>query len=195
MLARYLALHEPDLRYYVVGEGRGGGTGGAELHVVGELADQDHQDVIDPTGIDAVVVAFDRTLDYRKTSTSTKPCTAARYFATNGDKTYPVPGGGRPDSPALRWPTCADVRSFARTDRRQAVHRDPSGRAGAAILKRSAASWRGDRLETDIRMGHDAGMKTAVVLSGVTTRADAEKASPQPNLVLANLGELEQHLA
>jgi len=53
----------------------------------------------------------------------------------------------------------------------------------------------GDRLETDIRMGHDAGMKTAVVLSGVTTRADAEKASPQPDLVLANLGELAQHLA
>ncbi len=53
----------------------------------------------------------------------------------------------------------------------------------------------GDRLETDIRMGHDAGMKTAVVLSGVTTRADAEKASPQPDLVLANLGELVQHLA
>jgi ribonucleotide monophosphatase NagD (HAD superfamily) len=48
----------------------------------------------------------------------------------------------------------------------------------------------GDRLETDIRMGQQAGMYTAVVLTGVTRRADAEQMTPPPDLILENLGEL-----
>jgi ribonucleotide monophosphatase NagD (HAD superfamily) len=48
----------------------------------------------------------------------------------------------------------------------------------------------GDRLETDMRMGHDAGMATALVLTGVTSRAQAEAASPQPTFLLENIGEL-----
>jgi 4-nitrophenyl phosphatase len=53
----------------------------------------------------------------------------------------------------------------------------------------------GDRLSTDIAMGHDAGMITALVLTGVTSEADLERArvkggSVLPDHVLADLGEL-----
>ncbi len=197
MLARYLALHEPDLRYYVVGEANlVAELEGQGLHVVGELAGQDPQDVIDPTGIDAVVVAFDRTLDYRKLNTAYQALRrGARYFATNGDKTCPRPGGDIPDAGA---PLAALLQISGRSP--ELIAGKPSTVILQAALERlelpaQRCLMAGDRLETDIRMGHDAGMKTAVVLSGVTTRADAEKASPQPDLVLANLGELVQHLA
>ena len=197
VLARYLALHEPDLRYYVVGEANlVAELEGQGLHVVGELADQDPQDVIDPTGIDAVVVAFDRTLDYRKLNTAYQALRrGARYFATNGDKTCPMPGGDIPDAGAT---LAALLQISGRSP--ELIAGKPSTVILQAALERlelpaERCLMAGDRLETDIRMGHDAGMKTAVVLSGVTTRADAEKASPQPDLVLANLGELAQHLA
>ena len=52
----------------------------------------------------------------------------------------------------------------------------------------------GDRLETDIRMGHAAGMLTAVVLTGVTQRRDLAAANPAPDLVLENLGALCDYL-
>ncbi|MCX6047977.1 MAG: HAD hydrolase-like protein [Chloroflexi bacterium] len=48
----------------------------------------------------------------------------------------------------------------------------------------------GDRLETDIRMGQQAGMVTAVVLTGVATRAEAEQMPIPPDYVIENLGEL-----
>ena len=52
----------------------------------------------------------------------------------------------------------------------------------------------GDRLETDIRMGHAAGMVTAAVLTGVAERSDIAQASPMPDLVLENLGELPAYI-
>lgn len=39
---------------------------GHSLYIPDKFSDQDSKEAIDPTGIDAVVVACDRTLDYRK---------------------------------------------------------------------------------------------------------------------------------
>ena len=54
----------------------------------------------------------------------------------------------------------------------------------------------GDRLETDIRMGLDAGMKTACVLTGASTRKQAEQGNIHPDLVIdsaADLPDLIRH--
>ena len=196
VLAHYLAHHAPDLRYYVLGEPnflaelRSHG-----LTVVGELADQSEMGTIRPDGIDAVIVAMDRTLNYRKINTAYQALRqGARYFATNGDNTCPMPGGDVPDAGAT-------IAAFA-----QITGRTPelvAGKPSPVILQVALDQlglpahrclMSGDRLETDMRMGHDAGMATALVLTGVTTRAQATNALPQPTLILENIGELLAHL-
>ena len=52
----------------------------------------------------------------------------------------------------------------------------------------------GDRLETDMFMGQQAGMKTAAVLSGASTRADVARMERPPDFVLENIGEIPRVL-
>lgn len=196
VLGRYLASTSPDLAYYVVGEEnlraelRSHG-----LRLVEELAAQDAQGVIDPAGIDAVIVAFDRTLDYRKLNTAYQALRlGARFFATNTDKTCPLPGGDVPDAGA----TLAALEHL--TDRKvELVAGKPSSLITQVALEQlelpaARCMMVGDRLETDIRMGQQAGMKTTVVLTGVARRADAEQMTPPPDLILENLGALADYV-
>jgi arabinose operon protein AraL len=192
VLAHYLAHHEPDLRYYVLGEPnflnelREHG-----LTVVDELLDQSEMGTIQPDGIDAVIVAMDRTLNYRKLNTAYQALRrGARYFATNGDMTCPMPGGDVPDAGAT-------IAYFQHLTGRmpELIAGKPSPVILQVAMERLGLSAErciisGDRLETDMRMGHDAGMATALVLTGVTSRAQAEAASPQPTFLLENIGEL-----
>jgi arabinose operon protein AraL len=194
VLATYLAHHEPKLRYYVIGEPtfldelRSHG-----LTLVGELEDQDAGGVIQPHGIDAVVISFDRTLDYRKLNTAYQALRrGARYFATNGDLTCPFPGGDVPDAGA----TMAALNHITgRTPELVAGKPSPLILETALDLLQVDAArcvMAGDRLETDMQMGHDAGMVTALVLSGVTSREQAEAAQPRPNLILETIGNLPE---
>lgn len=48
----------------------------------------------------------------------------------------------------------------------------------------------GDRLETDILMGNGSGMQTALVLTGVSTRADIARQQILPGYVLNSLADL-----
>ncbi len=48
----------------------------------------------------------------------------------------------------------------------------------------------GDRLETDIAGGQRAGNRTALVLSGVSTRKQAMEWSPAPDLIAIDLAEV-----
>lgn len=49
----------------------------------------------------------------------------------------------------------------------------------------------GDRLETDIRMGVEAGMKTALVMTGVTDQKTLEASPIHPDHVLQSIADLE----
>ena len=147
--------------------------------------------MIDPRGIDAVVVAFDRTLDYRKLNTAYQALVSgARFFATNADKICPMPGGGIPDAgatlAALEHITGRKVELVAGKPSRlimQVAAQRLELEAGRILMT-------GDRLETDILMGQQAGMLTAVVLTGVTRREDVAALANPPDYVLENLGEL-----
>jgi ribonucleotide monophosphatase NagD (HAD superfamily) len=75
----------------------------------------------------------------------------------------------------------------------------PSSVAAAAAMERlDAAPERtlvvGDRLNTDIALGARAGMETALVLTGVTDRADLEGADVEPDHVLESLAAVERLL-
>jgi len=49
----------------------------------------------------------------------------------------------------------------------------------------------GDSLDTDMDLGTQAGMKTVLVLSGVTSRADLKRSAIKPDYVFANVGEID----
>lgn len=73
----------------------------------------------------------------------------------------------------------------------------PSEEALAAALERLGVPAEdvlvvGDRLDTDVAMGERAGMETAVVLTGVTDRADVEASDVKPDHVLDSLAEVGQ---
>jgi NagD protein len=192
VLGYHLARTEPGLRLYVIGEPslrdelRSHG-----LVVVDERIDQDPKGVISPDGIDAVVVAFDRTLDYRKLNTAYQALVSgARFFSTNADKICPMPGGGIPDSGA----TIAALEHI--TGRKVEL---VAGKPSRLVMEVASQRLRvepgrimmvGDRLETDIFMGQQAGMLTAVVLTGVTRRQDVARLAQPPDLILENLGDL-----
>ena len=191
-LGHHLAHHQPTLRYYVVGEEnlrnelRGHG-----LTVLAEFVDQDPKEVIDPTGIDAVVVAFDRTLDYRKLNTAYQALMrGAHFYATNADKTCPMPGGGIPDAGG----TIAALEHMTGRKLELLAGKPSTLTMQVALDKLGLPAERcmmvGDRLETDIRMGQQAGMVTAVVLTGVSKREDIASMTSPPDFVLENLGDI-----
>lgn len=192
VLGRHLARQEPHLLLYVIGEAslreelRSHG-----LQVMEEVAEQDAKEVIDPAGIDAVVVAFDRTLDYRKLNTAYQALLhGARFFATNADKACPMPNGSLPDAGG----TIAALEHMTGRKLELLAGKPSPLTMAVAIAELGLPPERimmvGDRLETDIFMGQQAGMVTAVTLTGVATRLEAEQMTPPPDYIINNLGEL-----
>jgi NagD protein len=136
-------------------------------------------------------VAFDRTLDYRKLNIAYQALLrGARFFATNIDKACPMPGGSIPDAGA----TIAALEAV--TGRCLELS---AGKPSELILQTACAALGlppeacvmvGDRLETDIRMGKEAGMTTALALTGVSKRSDVAGAGFPPDYVLDSLRDL-----
>jgi NagD protein len=192
VLGYHLAKHHRDLHLYVIGEEtlrdelRAHG-----LSVLDEFADQDPTQVIDPQGVDAVVIAFDRTLDYRKLNTAYQALLkGVRFFATNADKACPMPGGGIPDAGA----TIAALEHITGRTLELLAGKPSPLMMQVALDRLDLPPGRcmlvGDRLETDMVMGHRAGMKTAVVLTGAARREDIDPLSPPPDFVLETIGDL-----
>ncbi len=192
VLGYYLKMTFPDLSYYVIGEDNLKNELLEQgLTVLPELLDQDPRDVIDASGIDAVVVAFDRMLDYRKLNTAYQALlNGAKFIATNPDKMCPMPGGGIPDAGA----TIAAL-EYITGRKLEVLAGKPSKIMMGVALDRLGMSAEncimvGDRLTTDIVMGHQAGMHTAVVLTGEATLEESEKADPRPDFIVDNLHHL-----
>lgn len=196
VLGYHLSRHYPDLTYYVIGEPalhdelRGHG-----LRITGEFSDQDPQEVIQPEGVDAVVVAFDRTLDYRKLNTAYQALlNGARFFATNADKACPMPGGGIPDAGA----TIAALEHITGRKLELLAGKPSKLIMEVALARLDLPAERclmvGDRLETDMFMGQQAGMRTAVVLTGASRREQVAQMERPPDFVLENLGEIPRVL-
>lgn len=141
--------------------------------------------------VDAVIASFDRTFVYRKLQIAFDALrTGARFFATNADKYCPVPGGGEPDAAAIiaAIEACTDQKI-------EAVVGKPSHFMAEAILgvvglPPDRCLMTGDRLETDVLMGLDAGMDAALTLTGATDATAAAQSNIQPTYVIHALEEL-----
>ncbi len=138
----------------------------------------------------ALVASFDRTLTYAKLRRAALYIrSGVPFYGTNPDRTFPTPQGLIPGAGA----TLAALE--AATDTHPIVIGKPSPSMFSLALERMGVLPEetlavGDRLETDIAGGQAAGCKTALLLSGVTSRERAEAWRPAPDVIANNLAEL-----
>jgi 4-nitrophenyl phosphatase len=138
----------------------------------------------------AVVAGFDRHCSYEKLRRATLLIRAGvPFYGTNPDKTFPSPEGLVPGAGALQ------AAITAATDIEPRVIGKPSPYLMQIALERLGARPEetlvvGDRLETDIAAGQAAGCRTALVLSGVSTRAQAQSWSPPVDIITDDLAAL-----
>ena len=181
-LLLYLERHAPEARLFVVGE----------QPLIRLLSRAGYEVAQDASGVDVVVVSFDRTFDYRKLKISFDAVRGgARIVATNPDAYCPTPGGGGlPDCAAMLAAIEASTGTQA-----EAIVGKPSPHMAATLLERLGVPARatllvGDRLATDIRMANEAGMASALVLTGATGFEEALDSEDRPDYVIEHLGEL-----
>ena len=181
VMVNYLRRRMPGARLFVVGE----------TPLIEELTAAGFTMSTKAGQIDAVIASFDRTFTYHKLQVAFDAIRAgAHFFATNGDRYCPVPGGGQPDAASI----IAAIEACT-AHKVEAIVGKPSPHAIAAILDRlqlppEACVMTGDRLETDVTMGLNAGMAAALVLTGATDAATAEASPIRPTYVLQRLSDL-----
>jgi 4-nitrophenyl phosphatase len=123
-----------------------------------------------------VVAGFDRKINYRKISGGLRALLAgAEFIATNTDSTYPTEDGLFPGAGAI-------IGALAGCSGRgpSLVVGKPSIHMIKIALEMLGAKPKevviiGDRIDTDVRAGKIAGIRTVLVLSGVCTEKDARE--------------------
>ena len=181
VLAEYLVREMAKATVFVIGE-----QPLVDEMIAAGLAISDN-----PEEIDVVIASFDRTFDYRKLNIGYQALRlGARFFATNADRTCPIEGGDIPDAAAVigALEGCSGRKV-------ELVAGKPSTMIvkmvlGHLGLKASDCLMVGDRLETDILMGKNAGMSTALVLTGVTKQDALTSSSIVPDFVLKSISEV-----
>ncbi|MEA3339007.1 MAG: HAD-IIA family hydrolase [Chloroflexota bacterium] len=181
VLTRWLERESPGASLFVVGE----------APLLEELCEAGFRLTEEPDAVEFVVASFDRAFDYRKLQIAFDAIRAgARFVATNGDRYCPTPSGGLPDAAAV-----IGAIEGCTGKRVEVIVGKPSPITSRAILDRlqlpaSECIIVGDRLETDVRMGREAGMATGIVLTGVATPELLAASEIQPDYVLHRLDEL-----
>lgn len=150
----------------------------------------------DPRDIDVVVASYDRGFDYRKLQIAFDALwqhRRARLVATNPDAYCPMPmGRGEPDAAAViaAIEACTGVRCEANVGKPAGVMLQTA--LDVLGLSGSDCVMVGDRLQTDIAMAVDAGMDSALVLTGEATAEMAGLLPPErrPTVVLPRIDAL-----
>lgn len=189
VMTNYLKKIAPEGRLFVVGE----------TPFIEELKKAGFKITDEPREIDYVVVAFDRTFDYKKLNIAFQAIKkfGAHFVATNPDRTCPVEGGEIPD--------CAGMIAAieAVTEKKvEVIVGKPSPIMIQTVLdvmglKPEDYILIGDRLETDIKMGRESGIATGIVLTGVTdeeTLKGIKHSSDQPYFVFQSIADVENLL-
>lgn len=138
----------------------------------------------------AVVVGIDRKVSFEKMAEAALLVRAGKpFFATNPDKTFPTPRGQIPGAGA--WisiiVTATEVQPTIAGKPYPYLLQLALERIGAP---KDATYVVGDRLETDIAGGQALGCPTALVLSGVSTLAQAQAWNPKIDIITGDLGTL-----
>ena len=180
-LLLYLERHAPKAQLFVIGE----------PPLIRLLSLAGYEVAQEAGGVDVVIVSFDRTFDYRKLKVSFDAVRGgARIVATNPDAYCPTPDGGLPDCAAMLAAIEASTGAHA-----EAIVGKPSPHMAAALLERLGVPARdtllvGDRLATDVRMANEAGMASALILTGATGLEEVLGSPDRPDYVIEHLGDL-----
>lgn len=181
IMARYLSRHAPGARVYLIGE----------EPLAEELRKRGIELVTDPLACEYVVVSWDRQFTYKKLNDALQAIrNGARFVATHPDRTCPMPGGEVADVGgmigAVEGVTGKKVELITGKPSPITVQEamDLLGLAPDECI------MVGDRLETDMRMGREAGMATALVLTGITRREQVEHSPWKPDYVLESVAGL-----
>ncbi len=182
-MTQWLREHHPEAAVFVVGEQP---LKDALTHGGFQLSE-------DPEEIDVVVASYDRGFTYEKLQIAFDAIwfhKRAILVATNPDRFCPFPGGrGEPDCAAIT----AAIEACTGTKAQVNVGKPNPVMLHAALAGVDAdptdCVMVGDRLSTDIQMGRDAGMVTALVLTGETQRDDVPD-QDGPSVVLERIDRL-----
>ena len=146
--------------------------------------------VVDAQDAQVVVMGLDRDITFDKMREATLLVRRGiPFYGTNPDKTFPTPRGEIPGAGA--WISVVTTA----TDVEPVYAGKPYPYMMELALeilgtKKEETLVVGDRLETDIAAGQAMGCPVAVVLSGVSTREQAEKWKPNINFIANDLATL-----
>ena len=147
----------------------------------------------DEASADIVVTSFDTTLTYAKLDNACRFIRGgAEYLSTHPDFNCPTETGFIPDSGAIAafvTASTSKVPVYFGKPYRETVDMI----CEATGFDKSQMVIFGDRLYTDIALGKRHGVTAVLVLSGETTAADVDAASPadRPDLVFPSLDEVD----
>ena len=180
--ARFLELQRPGGSAYVIGEA--GLT--TALHTVGyTLTERDP---------DYVVLGETRTYSFERITRAIRLVAAgARFIATNPDATGPTPDGPLPatGSVAALISHATGVAPYFVGKPNPLMMRSA---LNAIDAHSETAAMIGDRMDTDIVSGLEAGLETILVLTGVTTRAEAERHPYRASRIVDSVADLLEDL-
>ncbi len=178
----YLRKHHPRTPLFIIGEG----------DLPGELVEAGFSLCNDPSQIGAVLVSTDHRFNYRKLKIAFDAIRrGAVFLATNADRTYPGHNGEEmPDAGAII--AALEACTAHRLD--VLLGKPAAWMAEIALetvgLPPEQCLLIGDNPETDIRMGKQAMIPTALVRSGVGGKALAQNPTDTADYLLDQLSDL-----
>ena len=144
---------------------------------------------------DYVVLGETRTYSFERISSAIRlVARGARFIATNPDPTGPTPDGPLPATGAVA----------ALISRATGVEPYFVGKPNPLMMRSAlnaidahseTSAMVGDRLDTDVVSGLEAGMHTVLVLTGITTRAEAERFPYRPSRIVDSIADLMDELS
>jgi NagD protein len=143
---------------------------------------------------DYVVLGETRTYSFERITQAIRLIAGgARFIATNPDTTGPSPDGPLPatGSVAALISRATDARPYFVGKPNPLMMRSA---LNALDAHSEETAMIGDRMDTDVVAGLEAGLETILVLTGVTARADAERHPYRPSRIVDSVAELVEEI-
>jgi 4-nitrophenyl phosphatase len=186
MIADYIAAKYPGSTVFCISEG---GMQDELLEKGIKVVRDGHADI--------VAVGLDRQLTYEKLARAFRAIRrGAVFIASNEDVMFPVEGGFLPGAGAI-------VAALEKCTGETPLLLGKPNRYGVELLlrgkglKKSEALIVGDVIETDVLTGKNAGIRSALVLTGVSKKGDVKKLKKggRPDFVLKSIAALPELLS